>query len=223
MLQKNRLSAGEWFLYGVAGFMFGGGVISLLALNFIAPQILAGPVPTTLTPASSFQQLPPAGSAPPSAPLIATQQLPVLLPTPTSNPLFVQAELASEKNDFQKVIDLLEPKLSSLTRLEEQKEALHLLGDAEYQLGHYQLAAGYFEKLYQISPTTLDLLYLATAYDDGGNQKKALEMYLQILAANDPNIPPDLMKVVQYRVNILQSLLTGATLTPLPLFSTPTP
>lgn len=99
-------------------------------------------------------------------------------PTPDFQALWAEAEAdLNVKNEPQKVLDLLLPQLDQPTDASDLARAYTLVGKAEFQLGRFQLAAVYFEKLYRLQPTAENLFLLATAYDLGGDLRHALEKY----------------------------------------------
>jgi len=189
MQALKRITSKNWIIYGLAGFFLGVCLVSLIAFGLVAYET-ANPPPT-----------------------------PTLLPTPTiaATALLDQAyqALYSDGNP-QLVLDILEPHLEEFISPEELSKALEYLGMAEVGLGHYQLATVYFERLSQVSPTPQNYILLGRVYDSGGNLERALANYLIYLESDDPEITDDIRKIVQDRVDEIQSILTSFTPTPTP-------
>lgn len=99
--------------------------------------------------------------------------------------LLGKAGYAGLKGESQEVISILSPNLSKFIDRNEASQAYGLLGTAEFQLGHPQLAAGYFELMYANQPTSHNLYTLAIAYDKGGNLEQALEKYALVVSFQD--------------------------------------
>src|SRR5215216_7706929 len=59
--------------------------------------------------------------------------------------LLGKASYAGLKGEYENVSSILVPNFSKFTDRAEASEAYGLLGTAEFQLGHPQVAAGYFE------------------------------------------------------------------------------
>jgi tetratricopeptide (TPR) repeat protein len=107
----------------------------------------------------------------------------------------------------EKVKDLLLPHLKNLHTLSDLARAYRLLGDAEWMIGHYQLAAAYYEKLFAIEPTFDNLLMLAYAYDAGGNLELAYQKYY--LLANMEGEEVDGSRAdIEMRLEYLEEVLT---------------
>lgn len=189
MEDTKRASSKTMITYGLAGFLIGVCLVSLSAFGLVAYQS-ANPPPTS-TP----------------------------LPTPTiaATALLDQAYQALYVDgNPQIVLDVLEPHLEEFTNPDDLSKALEYMGMAELGLGRYQLAAVYLEKLVQISPTPANYGLLARVYDSGGDLEHALANYLIYLESNDPEITDDIRKLVQDRVDQIQSILTSFTPTPAP-------
>lgn len=89
-----------------------------------------------------------------------------------------QAErYVSEDYEPQKAVDMLKPLLDSLLTDTDLIRAHKVLSMAEAEMGHFQIAAGYAEKLYEIEPTAENLYFLASLYDMGGDLDRALVKY----------------------------------------------
>ena len=109
-------------------------------------------------------------------------------PTPTgeAQAILNQAEkYLMEGYEPQKAIDLLSPILGLLKTEQEQIQAYTLLSVAEAQLGHYQIAAIYAEKVHQLEPSAANLYNVAVLYDIGGNLKQAYIQYNYLYMSTD--------------------------------------
>jgi tetratricopeptide (TPR) repeat protein len=113
-----------------------------------------------------------------------------LLPS-TPQPLALrQAERAFLEKRLGDVKNILLPALTSLQTPADLAHAYQLMGDAELEQGHYQLAAIYYEGLYQNEPTPENLILLAQAYDSGGSLEAAYQKYLLLTSSNDDEVDP---------------------------------
>jgi len=104
--------------------------------------------------------------------------------------LLDQAKSDLEEGQAQKVLDTLKPNLDQFVEMNEKAMAYEYLGQAESQLGHFQFAAVYFEKVYALQPTAEHLYNLATAYDAGGDLKHALKNYQVLSGMNTADAKP---------------------------------
>lgn len=95
-------------------------------------------------------------------------------------------DLLDTANGSEKAIELLLPLLDSVENVEDLAKIYSLLLDAESQLGHFQLAAAYAEKLLELEPTTLNRYKLALLYDLGGDLENAYSQYSTLYWAADP-------------------------------------
>jgi len=189
MEDSKRNAAKNWITYGLAGFLLGVCLVSFSAFGLVAYES-ANPPPTA-----------------------------TLLPTPTiaANALLDEAYQALYVDgNPQLVLDVLGPHLEEFTNPDDLSKALEYLGMAELGLGHYQLAAAYLERLCQVSPTPQNYIMLGRVYDGGGDLEHALTNYLIYLESDDPEITDDIRKLVQDRVEQIQSILTSFTPTPAP-------
>lgn len=187
MEDTKKTAAKLWITYGLAGFLLGACLVSLSTVGLIA-YATANPPPT---------------------------QTPLPTPTIATSALLGQAYNTFYENP-QKVLDILEPHLEEFTDPEELAKALEYLGTAELNLGHYQLATVYFERLIQVSPSPQNYMLVARVYDAGGDLEKALANYLLYLNSDDPALTDDLRTMVQERVDHLQSILTSPAPTVVP-------
>jgi tetratricopeptide (TPR) repeat protein len=190
-LKKNKTKI--WITYGLMGFLVGVCLVSLSAVGLIAVEV-ANPPPTP-TP----------------------QPSPTLQPTPTlaTQALLDQAYQAIYVDgNSQLVLDILEPHIDEFTDPDDLAKALEYLGAAELGLGQYQLATTYYEKLVQVSPTPRNYAILARVYDAGGDLEHALANYIIYLNSDDPELTDDIRKLVQDRIDQIQSILTNFTPTP---------
>ncbi len=123
--------------------------------------------------------------------VISTRSASTVVPdartTRATNALFAQAEKYLLERKPQQVLDLILPQLDQFKNKDDLAEAYYYLGQAEALLGHYQLAAGYFEKLYEQRPTAENLMMLALAYDSGGDLNRALAKYILMTEQNSPD------------------------------------
>ena len=110
------------------------------------------------------------------------------------------------RGESEEVISILLPNMNKFTDRKEASEAYSLLGTAEFQLGHPQLAAGYFELMYANNPTSHNLYTLALAYDHGGNLEKALEKYALVVSFQDGTAPPNEIAYAQQRIQEIMTI-----------------
>jgi tetratricopeptide (TPR) repeat protein len=167
-------------------------------------------------PASNFRPtvtLPPTPSRPTltQPPMRATSAT-AATPGGDAEALFAEAE-ASLDTDPQRTIDVLSPQLRQLSSMEEFIRAYTALGQAETNLGHFQLAAAHVEKLYGYQPTAANLFWLATLYDLGGDLEEALAQY-QALAEWPGLEADDYRALAQGRIQDLSEVLGRNTPTP---------
>jgi tetratricopeptide (TPR) repeat protein len=158
------------------------------AVVFLVPSLLKGkflegrqPAPSA-TNAASLDIHSPTPDVP-----RPTQRYPMvtLLPSTPEPAILLLAESALNNGNLQDVKDILLPGLQSLEAPADLARAYRLLGDAEYQQGYYQLAAGYYEKLYRYEPDLENLYLLATVYDTGGDLEAAYQKYQLLESASD--------------------------------------
>lgn len=187
MDDTKRFTTKLWITYGLVGFLLGVCLVSLSTVGLVAYQS-ANPLPTQ-----------------------------TLIPTPT-----IAAEaILNEANQIlysnpQQVLDMLEPYLEDFTDTNDLARALWYMGTAEMQLGHNQLATGYFERLIQVSPTPENYMTLARIYDAAGNLEKAAEYYIIYLDSDAPLLTEDMRAMLEERVDQIQLILTGLTPTLVP-------
>ena len=120
--------------------------------------------------------------------------------------LLGKASYAGLMGKYEDVNSILLPNLGKFTNRVEAAKAYGLLGTAEFQLGHPQLASGYFELMYANNPTSSNLYTLAVSYDEGGNLDKALEKYALLLSYHDATIPMDKLAFAQQRLQEIMTL-----------------
>ncbi len=120
--------------------------------------------------------------------------------------LLAQAGYAGLKGQNEEVISILLPNIKKFTNQKEASEAYSLLGTAEFQLGHPQLAAGYFELTYANNPTSRNLYKLAVAYDSGGSLEKALEKYALVVSLQDGTIQANEIVYAQQRIQEIMKI-----------------
>lgn len=146
---------------------------------------------------------------PTDTPLISTPQ-----PTPTQLTQLEKAELALDSNQPEKVKELLYPMIENWTSNADRIRGYQLLGQAELEQGHPQLAVPYFEKLYFYEPTAENLFLLATIYDMGGDIKNALIKYQEL--AKWENLPMEIdIEFINIRIHAISRSLG----TPAPTFT----
>lgn len=176
-----------WITYGLAGFLLGVCLISLLPVGLVAYQT-ANPPPT---------------------------QTPIPTPTIATQALLTEAFQSLYENP-QQVSDILEPHLEEFNDPGELVKALEYLGNAELNLGHYQLATVYFERMLELEPTPDNYMTLARIYDAGGDLEKATEYYLIYLNSDTPSLTEEVRTMIQERVDQIQMILTGTLPTLMP-------
>ena len=105
-----------------------------------------------------------------------------LSPTPT--PVSIESLLATVEqirfSDPQKALEWLIPVYRNISHPDFQKMAIRYLAEAEVSLGHYNLATGYYEKLWALESTGDNLLLLAENYTEGGYYECALVRYQEL-------------------------------------------
>jgi tetratricopeptide (TPR) repeat protein len=163
----------SWLVYAAGGFVFAGCLVALVAIVFFLDDQKARLTPTPLP-------------SPGEPTLTPTKEPPVPTSTTLAQGLFEQAEYYLANWEPEKVKPLLFPRLGELQNDEELAQAYKLLGDAEYQQGHSQIAAGFYESVYTYQPSVGNLIFLARLYDMGGDLVHALEKYELLLALEDP-------------------------------------
>lgn len=90
------------------------------------------------------------------------------------------AEAKLTEGDPAGALALLAPLLGEPASGDELARINKDLARAEFLLGHFQRAAGYFEAAFALDPDPAILLDLATAYDLGGDLHSALAKYLRL-------------------------------------------
>ncbi len=161
----------------LGGFVFGV-FLSLVGIAILLVQRM-GQIQPTLTPIPPLTLIA-SPTKTPTATMFPTQTL-----EPTVQDLLSEAERSLEFGEAEKVSMLLYPAIETWTSSTEKAQGYKFLGDAEIALGHPQLAAPYYEKVYFYAPTADNLYILAITYDMGGNLCKALEYYKQLDAWAD--------------------------------------
>jgi hypothetical protein len=193
-----------WLVYGLGGLTGGVCLALCVTIGLLAQR-------ATYLASAPAQAITPHPAMTPTALPTVTPPAPFVTPIPSVEIDPVQADLALAERYLaesqpEKVIELLLARLDQLTRPDDLARAYDYLGQAEMQLGHFQLAAGYFEKLYAYQPTAENLFMLATAYDLGGDLERALEKYLALLGLGD-TVPPDMRATVEQRIQDLRDVL----------------
>lgn len=110
------------------------------------------------------------------------------IPAPSSQHknLLDQAEMELAAGRPENVKGILLPQIKDWESPMDLAVAYELLGEAELQQHHYQLAAGFFEKLYIYDPSAENLYQIAVAYDIGGDLEHAQEKYQALVNMEDP-------------------------------------
>ncbi len=114
-------------------------------------------------------------------PMSAQDANPQAVPTSVADAWFAQADRMFAVGEPQQVLDLLRPKLDLMPDKQDRADAYYYMGQAEFQLRHYQLAAAQFAKLQEIEPSAEHLFMVAIAYDRGGDLDHALASYDALL------------------------------------------
>ena len=100
--------------------------------------------------------------------------------------LLKAADYLSDMDGMQKYtqdsIDRLTALRGNLIATGDKAKVNRYLGDLEYSLGHFQIAAFYYNEMVKNELTSQNLHLLATAYDWGGNQGCAYQAYKRLLA-----------------------------------------
>lgn len=120
--------------------------------------------------------------------------------------LLGKASYEGLKGNYEEVISVLLPNINKFSDRVEAAEAYSYLGIAEFQLGHPQLAAGYFELMYTNYPTSHNLYTLALAYDKGGNLGKALEKYALVVSFQDGTAQAGEIAYAQQRIQEIMAI-----------------
>ena len=175
-------------VYLLDGFMVGTFFAIVLAMIFLVFRFksLSYVIPQSTNTAILLPSTP---TDSPTLPVSQFDSSPTFTLTPTSSwePADLLERAATALNDGhpETVIDLLFPAIEGWTSPDEIARGYELLGTAELYLGHAQLAAPFFERLYFYKPTADNLLSLAMVYDEGGDIDKALERYQELAAWED--------------------------------------
>jgi len=127
--------------------------------------------------------------------------------------LLAQANAFLVEGQPGRVPDLLWPEIQKWSSLENRAEGYRLLGQAEMELGHPQLAAGYYEELTYIHASAGNLFLLGYAYDAGGHLGAAYVAYKRVIAAvpSDPEVD---YEFVSWRIEQLEEFFGIPTETP---------
>ncbi len=193
-----------WLVYGLSGLTGGACLALCMTIGLLVQR-------TTYLASAPAQATNPYLAMTSTALPTAKPPAPVVTPIPSVEPDPVQADLALAERYLaearpEKVIELLLARLDQLTKPDDLARAYDYLGQAEMQLGHFQLAAGYFEKLYAYQPTAENLFMLATAYDLGGDLERALDKYLALMEMGE-TVLPDMRATVEQRIQDLRDVL----------------
>jgi hypothetical protein len=209
-MDKQSAITKELLIYGSLG-MLASFCFVLIAAGILFRNEVFHTIPPTTVPAPSSTPLPTETPSPTS-----TSTPPPVGPTLDARNTIDQAYKMLENSDVQGAIDLLEANLAEITEKTQRVLAVQTLGDLYAYQGSYQIAAAYYEQLYELEPIAHGLFLIASAYDAGGNLTKAQEYYLKCLDMYDPNLPEEERQAVQTRSDQLTVILTGTTLTPAP-------
>jgi tetratricopeptide (TPR) repeat protein len=115
------------------------------------------------------------------------------------------AEARLAEGDPAGALELLVPLLGGAASGEELARINEDLARAEFLLGHFQRAAGYYEAAFALDPEADLLLELATAYDLGGDLPSALSKYLRL--ANWDGADEDLREMARARARDILSVI----------------
>ena len=179
-MQRSSLSSLlTLLLYGGSGLLAGLCLVIMVA-GLLVMQRAKNLPPASVATALSFDS----PSTDTSSPL--TQTPAPRTPSRTSQALLDQAENDLADGQAQQVIDTLLPAMDQFHTDADQALANEYLGQAEFQLGHFQFAAIYFDKAYTLQSRPSYLYELAAAYDYGGDLENALEKYQLLVQSTDP-------------------------------------
>jgi len=120
--------------------------------------------------------------------------------------LLGKAAYASFKGESENVVTSLASSMNKFTNRMEAAEAYFYLGSAELNLGHPQLAAGYFELMYANNPTAHGLFVVAISYDQGGNLDQALEKYTLFVSFQDGTTQANEVSHAQQRIQEIMTI-----------------
>lgn len=194
-------SAIQW---GLAGFAIGAFLVLILAGFSLSARVgelaaVRQAVEEQPTPVPS----PPPSSSPPSpTPIAQLERTPAQSSTEGE---LTAAEAMLEQGDGEAALERLLPLLNQVTQAEELARLNSDLARAEFLLGHFQRAAGYFEAAFAYGPTPELLLELASCYDLGGDLHMALARYLRL--ADWADAPADLRQIARERARDIVGVL----------------
>ena len=194
-------SAIQW---GLAGFAIGGFLVLIVAGFSLSARV--GELAAVRQPVE--EQPPPAPSPPPSS--LPASPTPIAQPEMTPAQSSTEGELTAaeamlEQGDGGAALERLLPLLNQITQAEALARLNSDLARAEFLLGHFQRAAGYFEAAFAYGPTPELLLELASCYDLGGDLHTALARYLRL--ADWADAPADLRQVARERARDIVGVL----------------
>jgi tetratricopeptide (TPR) repeat protein len=196
----------SWLEFGLVGFLIGACLSLCLTGGLLVNRIVTRPIALAATQAAATRVqelvLPNRTPAPTSVSHIQAQAT----PTSLADAWFDQADRLFAEGEPQQVLDLLQPKLGLFTDKQDRADAYYYLGQAEAQLGHYQLAAAQFANLQELQPTGEHLYVLAVAYDLGGDLEHALANYEALLNWNG-YVPDDYYRSATQRVQDLRRII----------------
>ena len=120
----------------------------------------------------------------------------ILIPTPTVDNILMIAESYILEGRVEEAKELILSEIDNWELGNDKARGYKLLGDGETYIGHYQLAAPYYEKMYFYEPTPENLYIVAINYDLAGDLCSAYEKYQKILSMDDigENIDLELIK-----------------------------
>lgn len=172
------------------GFLLGAclSVISIVVFYFYQEaQPLSLPVPSQLvlsTPTvSKTVAFTPTGTA-------------TSIPTSPVDNILMIAESYILEGRVEEAKELILPEIDNWESGNDKARGYKLLGDGETYIGHYQLAAPYYEEMYFYEPTSENLYIVAFNYDLAGDLCSAYEKYQKLLSMDDieGNIDLELIK-----------------------------
>jgi tetratricopeptide (TPR) repeat protein len=116
------------------------------------------------------------------------------------------AKAVLQNGEPEKVENLILPYVDSWLLADDQAQGYLLVGQAEKQMDHAQLAVPYIKKSYTLQPSAQTLFLLAETYDQGGDIRNAVSSYQQLIVSPDPSSGVDYDKVRQ-RIIVLETLM----------------
>ncbi len=118
------------------------------------------------------------------------------IPTSPVDNILMIAESYILEGRVEEAKELILPEIDNWESGNDKARGYKLLGDGETYIGHYQLAAPYYEEMYFYEPTSENLYIVAFNYDLAGDLCSAYEKYQKLLSMDDieGNIDLELIK-----------------------------